>query len=44
LQEDEKVKHLLVISQEKYARDVGNIKLIPWKLFLKMLWAGEFDI
>ncbi|MCG2790285.1 MAG: AAA family ATPase [Actinomycetia bacterium] len=44
LQKDEKVKHLLVISQEKYARDVGNIKLIPWKLFLEMLWAGEFDI
>ena len=44
LQEDGKVKHLLVISQEKYPRDMGNIKIIPWKIFLEMLWAGEFDI
>ena len=44
LQEDGKVKHLLIISQEKYPRDMGNIKIIPWKIFLEMLWAGEFDI
>lgn len=44
LQEDGKVKHLLVISQEKYPRDVEGIKIIPWKIFLEMLWAGEFSI
>ena len=44
LQEDGKVKHLLIISQEKYPRDMGNIKIIPWKIFLEMLWAGEFSV
>jgi len=44
LQEDGKIKHLLVISQEKYPRDAGGIKIIPWKIFLEMLWAGEFGI
>ncbi|MBE3113755.1 MAG: DUF4143 domain-containing protein [Actinobacteria bacterium] len=44
LREDGKVKHLLVVSQEKYPRDIDDIKIIPWKIFLEMLWAGEFGI
>jgi len=24
--------------------DIDDIKIIPWKIFLEMLWAGEFGI
>ncbi len=44
LQEDGKVKHLIVVSQEKYPREVEGVKILPWRLFLEMLWAGEFGI
>ncbi|MCL4385839.1 MAG: ATP-binding protein [Cyanobacteria bacterium] len=44
LREDGNVEHLLVIGQEKYPRDIDDIKIIPWKIFLEMLWAGEFGI
>jgi len=44
LREDGDIKHLLVIGQEKYPRDIDGIKIIPWKVFLEMLWAGEFGI
>jgi predicted AAA+ superfamily ATPase len=44
LKEDGKIKNLIVISQEKYPREVDSIKIIPWKMFLEMLWAGEFGI
>jgi len=44
LKEDGKVKNLIVISLEKYPREVGDIKIIPWKMFLEMLWADEFGI
>ena len=44
LKEDGKVKHRLVISREKYPREADNIKIIPWSIFLEMLWAGEFAI
>ena len=44
LREDGNIKHLLVIGQEKYPRDIDGIKIIPWRIFLEMLWAGEFGI
>jgi len=44
LKEDGKVKNLIVVSLEKYPREVDDIKIIPWKMFLEMLWAGEFGI
>jgi len=44
LKEDGEIKNLIVISQEKYPREVDSIKIIPWKMFLEMLWAGEFGI
>jgi len=37
LQEDGKVKYLLVVSQEKYPGDIHDIRIIPWKIFLEML-------
>jgi len=44
LKEDGNVKNLIVVSQEEYPREVSDIKIIPWKMFLEMLWTGEFGI
>jgi len=44
LREDGKVKHLLVVSQEKYPRELDGVKILPWQIFLEMLWNKEFDI
>ncbi len=44
LREDGKVKNLIIVCQEKHIRGVEGIKIIPWKLFLEMLWSGEFGI
>ncbi len=44
LREDGEVKHLLVICQEEYPREVGGIRILPWKQFIEMLWAGQFDV
>lgn len=44
LKEDGKVRNLLVVCQEQYLREVDDIKIIPWKMFLEMLWAGEFGV
>jgi predicted AAA+ superfamily ATPase len=44
LKEDGKVKNLLVICQEKHPREVNDIKIIPWEIFLEKLWSGEFGL
>ena len=44
LREDGKVKNLLVVCQEKHPREVDGIEILPWKEFLEMLWAGQFEI
>lgn len=44
LREDGKVGNLIVVCQESYPREVDGIKIIPWKLFLEMLWEGEFGV
>ncbi|MHB1336132.1 MAG: ATP-binding protein [Candidatus Humimicrobiaceae bacterium] len=44
LREDGKVKHLLIVSQEKYPREIDSIKILPWQMFLEMLWNKEFDV
>ena len=31
----------IVISNEKYERQVGDITVLPWQTFLNKLWAGE---
>jgi hypothetical protein len=34
----------LAVCQEKHPREVGGIKMLPWKVFLEMLWAGQFEV
>ncbi|MFO7928114.1 MAG: ATP-binding protein [Candidatus Humimicrobiaceae bacterium] len=44
IKEEGNVKNMIVVSLEKHPREVEGIKIIPWKMFLEMLWAGEFGI
>lgn len=42
LAEEGKLKRLLCVSLEPRIRRVGDITILPYREFLKSLWAGEF--
>lgn len=31
----------IIVSSEKYERQVGDVTVLPWQIFLDKLWAGE---
>lgn len=35
------VKKLIAVSNDPYPRQVDNVVVLPWKIFLDQLWAGE---
>ena len=35
------VKKLILISNDPLPRQIGNISVLPWKVFLDKLWSGE---
>ena len=39
--EEYEVKKLIVVSNDPSPRLMGNIIVLPWKVFLEKLWAGE---
>lgn len=39
--EEYTVKKLIVVSNDPVERKVGDIVILPWKLFLERLWRGE---
>ncbi|MEI6049125.1 MAG: hypothetical protein WCS03_09535 [Bacteroidota bacterium] len=39
--EEYEVKKLIIVSTDPYPRQVGNITVLPWQVFLSRLWAGE---
>ncbi len=39
--EEYKVKKLILVNNDPYARRMGEITVMPWKVFLDKLWAGE---
>lgn len=39
--EDYTVKKLLVVSDDPMERKMGDVAVLPWKLFLERLWNGE---
>ena len=39
--EEYTVKKSLLVCNEMYVRKVGEILILPWKMFLEMLWGGE---
>jgi predicted AAA+ superfamily ATPase len=42
LMDEGHVKHAVIVSLEKIPRKVGGIHILPWEVFLQMLWAREF--
>lgn len=34
-------KNLILVSCDAYPRKIGKVNILPWKIFLEMLWAGE---
>jgi len=39
--EEYEVKKLILISNDPMPRLVGNILILPWKVFLERLWNEE---
>jgi predicted AAA+ superfamily ATPase len=39
--EEYTVKQLIMVSNDPIERRVGEISILPWKIFLARLWAGE---
>jgi len=39
--EEYKVKKSIIVSTDPYPRQLDNITVLPWQVFLNMLWAGE---
>lgn len=39
--EEYEVKKLIVVSNDPLERIVGNVTVLPWRIFLQKLWAGE---
>jgi predicted AAA+ superfamily ATPase len=39
--EEYDVKKLYLVSNDISPRKLGNINIVPWRLFLQQLWAGE---
>ena len=39
--EEYNVQKLLLVSNDPLPRQIGNILIMPWKIFLDKLWAGE---
>lgn len=34
-------KRLILVSNDNLPRKIGNISILPWRMFLEELWAGE---
>lgn len=39
--EEYKVNKMILISKDPFPRKIDNILVLPWKVFLQQLWAGE---
>ena len=39
--EEYSVKKLLLITNDPFPRQMGEVLVLPWQVFLKSLWAGE---
>lgn len=40
-QEEYKVQESILVSQDPKPRKVGNIRILPWVIFLEELWSGK---
>lgn len=44
LNEDQAVRKSIIVCMEEVPRQIGNILLLPWKVFCQKLWQGEFNL
>jgi len=45
LQEEHRVKRAIVVCLEQEPRKAGHsVEVLPWQMFLEMLWSGEFGV
>ena len=45
LLEEHKVKRVMVVCLEQEPRKLSHsIEVLPWQMFLEMLWSGEFGV
>jgi len=44
LREDGQIKHSVIVCQESYPRKLDGVKILPWQIFLEILWNKEFGI
>ena len=35
------VTHKILVTNDSFPRQMGSVLVLPWKIFLKKLWAGE---
>ena len=39
--EEYEVKKLILVSNDPFPRQIDNVLVLPWKIFLQKLWDGE---
>jgi predicted AAA+ superfamily ATPase len=39
--EEYTVKRQILVTNDQNSRQIGNITILPWKIFLEQLWGGE---
>jgi hypothetical protein len=39
--EEYNAKRLILVSNDPLPRKIGRIMILPWRIFLEQLWAGE---
>jgi predicted AAA+ superfamily ATPase len=39
--EEYTLKQLILVTNDPFPREMGNVLVLPWRLFLERLWAGE---
>ncbi len=42
LAEENKFKHLICVSNDKFDREIDGIQILNWQTFLNRLWRGEY--
>ena len=42
LAEENKFKHLICVSNDKFDREIDGIQILNWQTFLNQLWSGEY--
>ena len=41
LTEEYNIKKLILVSNDPLPRKIGDCLILPWKVFLEMLWDGK---